>query len=72
MRFNIRMVSKNPLDFAKALGEIRDQIVRKNIPSNCCGDYGENAVFVDFEFTDCDDVYYDDSGCKVIKPFARL
>ena len=66
MRLDISIVGKNADNILAALEETISEIRRSN-DSNCVGGVGD--ITVDYQFTDCDDVYEDNSEAKVIRPF---
>jgi len=67
MRLDIAIVAKTREEFVNALLSMIGQIQLSNTPSNS-GMVTEDGIDVNFEFTDCDNVYADKSECMVVWP----
>jgi len=70
IRFDLQVVGE-PDDIATCLMILAQRIVDKKIASNCSGtEYGGagNPVEYDYGFTDCQELYVDNSECHVVHP----
>jgi hypothetical protein len=67
VRLDIAIVSKTKEEFISALQAMIEQLQLSNTPSNSSM-ITEDGIDVNFEFTDCNDIYADKSDCLVIFP----
>jgi len=72
MRLTLKVVADNHKAIAQVLEDLAEELRRGHMTSNAGGGHPTEHGYatIDFDFTNCNDVYADISDCIVISPYG--